>query len=186
VSVARTRYREDTPDVPKYPNVIQIDAALNPGNSGGPLMGKDEKLIGVNAAVRTENPQGRAIQSQNYAIGVDRVKQVVNYLRLGKSVGWTGLNLSFPTAEELAAKNLPTGLLASNAVAGSPAAKAGVGNGKTLLIIGLNGRQVHNTLAGYCEAAAGLRSGQTATFTVQDVTDPAHPGKPRALRLRVP
>jgi serine/threonine-protein kinase len=186
VSVARTRYREATPDVPKYVNVIQIDAALNPGNSGGPLLGKDKKLIGVNSAVRTQNAQGRAIQNQNYAIGVDRVKEVVNYLRTGKSVGWTGLKLVFPSAQELAGKKLTTGLFVSDAVAGSPAAKAGVGSGKMLLIIGLNGRRVQNTLASYCEAASALQSGQSATFTVQDVTDPAHPGKPKALRLPVP
>ena len=78
--------------------MIQIDAALNPGNSGGPLIkSSSKKLIGVNSAVRTENQQGRAIQGQNYAIGVDRVKPVVNYLRTGKSLGWLGFNLTYPT-----------------------------------------------------------------------------------------
>jgi S1-C subfamily serine protease len=187
VSVAKTRYREQTPDVPQYTNVIQIDAALNPGNSGGPLVNKDKRLIGVNSAVRTESQEGRTIQNQNYAIGVNRVKPVVNYLRTGKSIGWTGMNLTYPSAEDLAAKNLTTGLLTSQAVAGSPADKAGVGNGKTLLIIGVNGKRIQNTLSSYCAAAGNLQSGQTAIFTVQDVTDASRPpGKPRALRLQVP
>jgi serine/threonine protein kinase/S1-C subfamily serine protease len=112
VSVAQTKYQEQTPDIPLYPNVIQIDAALNPGNSGGPLIKTATKdLIGVNSAVRTVNQQGRTIQGQNYAIGVDRVKGVVSYLRTGKSLGWVGFNLSYPSAEELG--SLPAGVKAS-------------------------------------------------------------------------
>jgi serine/threonine protein kinase/S1-C subfamily serine protease len=183
VSVARTQYNEPVPDIPLYRDVIQIDAALNPGNSGGPLIKSSSKrLIGVNSAVRTENQQGRTIQGQNYAIGVDRVKQVVSYLRTGKSMGWVGFNLSYPSTEELG--TLPPGVKTSSGVAGTPAARAV--NGNTLLIIGVDGKRVANSLASYCAAAGGLRSGQTATFTVMDVTDPSHPGKPRALKLTVP
>jgi serine/threonine protein kinase/S1-C subfamily serine protease len=183
VSVAKTQYNEPVPDIPLYSNVIQIDAALNPGNSGGPLIkSSSKKLIGVNSAVRTENQQGRAIQGQNYAIGVDRVRQLVNYLRTGKSIGWVGFNLNYPTTEELG--SLPPGVRTSSGVAGTPAANAV--NGKTLLIVGLNGKRIANSLSSYCAAAGSLQSGQQATFTVMDVTDPSHPGKPHALRLRVP
>jgi serine/threonine protein kinase/S1-C subfamily serine protease len=183
VSVAKTQYNEQAPDIPQYPNVIQIDAALNPGNSGGPLIrSASKKLIGVNAAVRTENRQGRAIQGQNYAIGADRVKAIVNYLRTGKSLGWVGFNLSYPTAEDL--DSLPPGVKTSSGVAGTPAAAAA--NGKTLLIIGANGKRISNSLSSYCAAVGSVHSGQQVTFTVMDVTDPAHPGKSRALRLRVP
>ena len=183
VSVARTQYNEPVSDTPQYPNVIQIDAALNPGNSGGPLIkSASKKLIGVNSAVRNENQQGRAIQGQNYAIGVDRVKPFVNYLRTGKSLGWVGFNLSYPTAEQLG--SLPPGVKTSSAVARSPA--AGAVSGKTLLIIGANGKRISNSLSSYCAAVGDLRSRQRATFTVIDVTDPAHPGKPEPLKLRVP
>src|SRR4051794_12792691 len=183
VSVAKTQYNETVPDIPQYANVIQIDAALNPGNSGGPLVrSSSKKLIGVNSAVRTENQQGRTIQGQNYAIGVDRVKPVVSYLRTGKSLGWVGFNLSYPTTEELG--SLPPGVKTSSAVAGSPAARAV--NGKTLLIVGLNGKRINNSLSSYCAAAAGLQSGQQATFTVMDVTNSSHPGKAERLTLRIP
>src|SRR4051812_366975 len=183
VSVAKTQYNEPVPDIPLYANVIQIDAALNPGNSGGPLIkSSTKKLIGVNSAVRTENQQGRAIQGQNYAIGVDRVKQVVNYLRTGKSLGWAGFNMTYPDTKELGA--LPTGVKTSAGVAGTPA--AAVADGKKLLIIGVNGKRIANSLAAYCGAAGNLQSGQTATFTVMDVADEAHPGKPRGVTLKVP
>jgi serine/threonine protein kinase/S1-C subfamily serine protease len=183
VSVAKTQYNEPAQDIPNYQNVIQTDAAINPGNSGGPLIRADSKaLIGVNSAVRTQNQQGRAIQGQNYAIGVDRVKPVVRYLRTGKSLGWVGFNFSYPDAQTLG--SLPPGVLTSSGVAGTPAANAV--NGKTLLIIGANGQRIENSLASYCSAMANVTSGQTATFTVMDVTDPSNPGKPHALRLTVP
>src|SRR3954453_9738906 len=123
VSVAKTQYNESVPDIPNYSDVIQVDAAINPGNSGGPLIKADsKKLIGVNSAVRTVNAQGRTIQGQNYAIGVDRVKQIVNYLRTGKSLGWFGFNLTYPDTKQLADAGLPQGVESSAAVAGSPAA----------------------------------------------------------------
>jgi S1-C subfamily serine protease len=134
--------------------------------------------------VRTVNQQGRAIQNQNFAIGVDRVKQVVAFLRTGKSLQWTGLNLSYPTTEELQANNLTTGVKATTSVKGSPADKAGITGGMTLLIIGVNGKRIENSLASYCAGTAGIQSGQEATFTVQDISDPAHPGKPKALKLK--
>src|SRR4051794_37752591 len=183
VSVAKTQYNEPVPDIPNYSNVIQIDAALNPGNSGGPLIkSSSKKLIGVNSAVRTQNQQGRAIQGQNYSIGVDRVKPVVNYLRQGKSLGWVGFNLSYPSTEDIG--SLPPGVKTSSGVAGTPAAR--VANGKTLLIVGVDGKRVTNSLSSYCAAAANLQSGQVATFSVQDITDSSHPGKTVPLKLRVP
>jgi serine/threonine-protein kinase len=182
VSVARTQYQEATPDIPLYPNVIQTDAPINPGNSGGPLVSLDRTLIGVNSAVRTQDQQGRAVQNQNYAIGVDRARQVLGYLRTGGSLGWFGFNLTYPTTAQLG--SLPPGLESAAAVDGTPAAQ--VVQGRRLLIVGIDGHRISNTLASYCAAAAPLRSGQTATLTVMDVTDPARPGKPRALRLRVP
>jgi hypothetical protein len=50
----------------------------------------------------------------------------------------------------------------------------------------VNGKRIQNSLASYCAAAGGLQSGQEATFTVMDVSDQSKPGKPEALKLRVP
>jgi S1-C subfamily serine protease len=167
VSVVQTAFDRESLDVPKYPNVIQTDAALNPGNSGGPLIDEAGRLVGVNSAGITLLG-GRTIQGQGYAIGVDRVREVVAILEAGSSIGWTGMGFEYPSStEELDRLGLPriAGLLVANAVPGTPAAVAGFG-GEPALIVEIQGRRVLNDLPSYCGAVEDLASGSTASFTV--------------------
>ena len=166
VSVVRQPYRDAAAlDVPEYPNVIQTDAAINPGNSGGPLLDLDGRLVGVNSAQRTTNESGRIVQGQGFAIGVDRVKQVLPALRAGRSSGWTGATFSYPSAESLAKRGLPEGIVIESAIDGSPAARAGLGS-ESGLLVAVNGRPVANTLAGWCSAVSGIASGAKASLSV--------------------
>ncbi len=177
VSVVRSAYREPALDVPRYPDVVQTDAAINPGNSGGPLLDLNGMLVGVTSAGRTLSPDGRIIQGQNYAIGVDRVKEIASVLRGGRSIGWTGASFQYATSSELRRRGLPAGLPLGASVPGTPAAKAGLGDGAILLAV--NGMKVAS-LAGYCDAVAGLASGQQAMFTVLE------PGATTPKTLAVP
>lgn len=174
VSVVRTAYREPALDVPRYPNVVQTDAAINPGNSGGPLVDLDARLVGVNSAGRTLSSDGRVIQGQSYAIGVDRVKQVVSELRAGRSIGWSGLGFGYASGREVARGHAPAGLLVLSAVPGTSAHRAGLGDGGNV-IVAVNGLPVGNSLASYCDAVSGARSGDRVTFSVL---------RPRASRPR--
>jgi S1-C subfamily serine protease len=180
VSVVRTRYSEEALDIPSYPNVLQTDAAINPGNSGGPLVDLNGRLVGVNSAGRTTGPTGRVIQGQSYAIGVDRVKQVVPGLASGGSRGWAGLSFLYPSADQLAKQGLPQGIYINGAVAGTSAAAAGLG-GESALLTAVDGRPVGNTLAGWCAAVSGTKSGQAVTL---DVIPPGS-RKPEHVRARL-
>jgi S1-C subfamily serine protease len=171
ISVVSTRFDLEAVDVPRYPNVIQTDAAINPGNSGGPLVDTDERLIGVNSAGITLLGD-RTIQGQGYAIGVDRVKEVIPRLRAGHSIGWTGMDLihvSDPAAQasELSAAGLPAsaGLAVLNAVPGTPAAAAGFG-AVPVLITAVNGTPMDGSLAAYCSAIDGGEGAGQAVFSV--------------------
>jgi S1-C subfamily serine protease len=180
VSVVRTRYSEQALDVPPYPNVVQTDAAINPGNSGGPLVDLDGRLVGVNSAGRTTSPNGRIVQGQSFAVGVDRVRTVVPRLAAGRSSGWAGMSFRYPSADTLAKQGLPQGIYIDGAVAGSPADKAGLG-ALAPLLVGVAGHPVANTLASWCGAVAGSAGGQTVPIEVI----PPGERKPRSMRIRL-
>ena len=93
VSVPKTTFPEAIPiddfgtQVGPYENVVQTDAAINPGNSGGPLVRvSDAKLVGVNTATRQLNEGGTPLQGQNYAIGTEKVQEIVPELEDGEDV----------------------------------------------------------------------------------------------------
>lgn len=177
VSVVRTSYRQPALDVPRYSDVIQTDAAVNPGNSGGPLLDLAGRVVGVNAAGRTLSG-GRIIQGQSYAIGIDRVKEVTDVLRTGRSLGWSGVGLVYPSAGELRRRGAVTGLVAGPAVPGTGAARAKLGP-PGALIVAVGGRRVGNSIASYCDAVIGIRSGAKVPFLVQRA------GATRPVTIRV-
>jgi S1-C subfamily serine protease len=180
VSVVRTAYREPALDIPRFSNVVQTDAAINPGNSGGPLLDLNGRLIGVTAAGRTTAPDGRTIQGQNYAIGVDRVKEIVRVLRSGRSIGWSGVSFEYPSPNQLRADDLRPGLVAAAAVPGTGADRAGLGRGRAT-IVAVDGIGLDNSLASYCDAIDGVRSGDRVSFSVVEPGASA----PRDIEVRM-
>ena len=117
ISVVTSSERLPVPDSPTFEDLVQTDAPLNPGNSGGPLVNEEGKLVGVNTAILTELG-GQPIQGQGYAIGVDRVKEVVAELRRGRSAGWFGTGLVVPPRASQRRERL-RGILATGAVPGT-------------------------------------------------------------------
>jgi S1-C subfamily serine protease len=173
VSVVRTAFAEGI-DTPAWPNVIQTDAAINPGNSGGPLVTANGRLVGVNSAVLTDL-FGRTIQGQGYAIGVDRVKEIIPRLQDGESLAWTGMAFEYPVFfNDLSALGLPDrdGLVVRIVTPGTPAEAAGFGVDPAL-VVAVDGVDMDGTLAGYCAAAGARRSGDSAVFTVVTAGDTA-------------
>jgi S1-C subfamily serine protease len=174
ISAARTSFDEDALDVPKYRNVIQTDAAINPGNSGGPLLDREGRLVGVNSASITLSG-GRIVQNQGYAIGVDRVRDVVAELRNGDSIGWAGLGLEFPGAEEdfdiFGVAPVAGGVIAYSAVPRSPGDDSDLLSDGPVVITAINGRPLDGTLDSYCGIVGERQAGDEATFefTIDDV-----------------
>ena len=70
----------DDPTVGPYKDAILTDAVINQGNSGGPLVNHDAKLVGMNSAQRTD------VQGQFYAVGIDRINEIVPKLIEGDDV----------------------------------------------------------------------------------------------------
>ena len=113
-----------------YVDFIQTDAALNKGNSGGPLFDLNGNVIGVNTAIAARG------QGIGFAIPIDTVVDIVEQLRINGKVerGWLGVviqSISPEIAESLKLKNTD-GALVSEILEGSPALKSGL-KGEILL-----------------------------------------------------
>jgi 2-alkenal reductase len=103
-------------------NVIQTDAAVNPGNSGGPLLDSAGRLIGVTTAIISPSGSNAGI---GFAIPVDTVNRVVPELINNGRVPTPGIGIV--AANEAVATRLGIeGVVVVRAVPGSPAAEAGL------------------------------------------------------------
>jgi 2-alkenal reductase len=103
-------------------NVIQTDAAINPGSSGGPLLDSSGRLIGVNTAIYS--PSG-ASAGVGFAIPVDVVSRVVPELIRNGRVPTPGIGL-IPAPESMATRLGVRGIVVRRIVPDSPAARAGL------------------------------------------------------------
>ena len=106
---------------------LQIDAAVNKGNSGGPTFNLDGDVIGVNTAIYS--PSGGSVGIA-FAVPAKTVKEVVQQLKAGGMVsrGWLGVkiqNVDDDTAASLGLKE-PKGALISEVTANGPAQAAGL------------------------------------------------------------
>ncbi|MBI5716910.1 MAG: Do family serine endopeptidase [Burkholderiales bacterium] len=116
---------------------IQTDAAVNPGNSGGPLFDAGGRVVGVNAQIYS---QSGGFQGLAFAIPLDvalHVKdQIVKHGRVDHArLGVTLQDLSAPLAASFGLE-APDGALVSSVAAGSAAAKAGLKAGDVITAVG--------------------------------------------------
>ena len=64
---------KDRPGINNLPGYIQTDAALNPGNSGGPLINDDGKVVGINNFKAQGENLGFALQSEYVIIAINNI-----------------------------------------------------------------------------------------------------------------
>ena len=111
-------------------DAIQTDAAINRGNSGGPLLDTRGRVIGINAQIKTESGDGAGV---GFAIPVDTVKRSLDALRENGKVEYGYLGVStqplYPQLAERLDLDVESGALVAEVVDGSPADKAGLSAG---------------------------------------------------------
>ena len=176
-----------------FDDFIQTDAAINRGNSGGPLFNMRGEVVGVNTAIYS--PTGGSI-GIGFSIPSNLARNVVAQLRDAGRVrrGWLGVNIQQVTdeiAESLGLRNGARGALVARAQDGGPAAAAGIQAGD--VIIRFNNQDVREmrTLPRIvAETAVGTRvpvvvwrSGREVTV---DVTLGELPGEPQQAALTPP
>jgi putative serine protease PepD len=162
------------------PNAIQTDAPINHGNSGGPLLDAEGRVIGINDQIESGGTDGNV--GVGFSIASNTAKAVVPVLIAHGHVAhaWLGVEVA-PIDPSVAAvvKGVPDhGVLVVRVVAGSPAAKAGlvVGNrlvtvnGESMLaggdaIVAVDGKQI-DTPAQLADVVRTRKPGDRLTFRV--------------------
>ena len=113
---------------------VQTDAAINQGNSGGPLINAEGAVIGVNAQIRTRSGGGEGV---GYAIPVDQVRRSIDQIRDRGEVRYAYLGVSttavYPQLSDKFDLGTDTGAWVQEVVKGGPGEKGGIeaGRGET-------------------------------------------------------
>lgn len=111
-----------------YEDVIQTDAALNPGNSGGPLLNSAGQVVGINVATTF------GADNISFAIPVNTLKPILEgFLKEGKIVKpYMGISYKMITKEIASLNQIPEGAYIAAVIPGSPADKAGLKRGDVI------------------------------------------------------
>ncbi len=169
---ARGRSLNDSLD-----DYLQTDAAINKGNSGGPLFNADGEVIGVNTAIYSPSGTNAGLA---FSIPSNLVKQVADQLREFGRVkrGWVGVSYQSVTDDIADSFGLDRarGVLVANVVADGPAAKAGLKRND--IIVSFAGQDVLD-LRRFPRLVANARVGSTVDLVVW------RGGKEVPLKLRV-
>jgi serine protease Do len=125
-----------------YDDFLQIDAPINRGNSGGPAFNLNGEVVGVNTAIFA--PGGGGSVGIGFAIPASIARDIVQTLRDNGKVtrGWLGVQIQ-PVTDEIAESmrlSGAKGALVSDVTDNSPAARAGVKTGDT--VVSVNGTEI--------------------------------------------
>uniref|UniRef100_UPI0028E41098 S1C family serine protease n=1 Tax=uncultured Cellulomonas sp. TaxID=189682 RepID=UPI0028E41098 len=143
-------------------NAIQIDAAVNPGNSGGPLFDAAGRVIGINSSIATLSSESGSI-GLGFAIPVDLVKNIAAQLIEDGTAEHAFLGVSLSDGTATADGVTRRGAVVEEITEGSPAAQAQLQADDTIVAIDGDAVGGAESLTAYVRA---LPSGTDVTLTV--------------------
>ena len=160
-----------------YDEFLQTDAAINKGNSGGPLFNMSGEVIGINSAIIS--PTGGSI-GLGFAIPSNEARQVIEQLRAFGEMrrGWIGVNIQTVTDDTAGGLGMAAakGAVISQVAPGGPAEQAGLKAGD--VIVGFDGNDVPD-MRSLPRIVALETIGKTAKVDV------LRNGKPMSFSLKV-
>jgi serine protease Do len=162
--IISARGRDQVGNTSQFTDFLQIDAAINQGNSGGPTFDMTGRVIAMNTAIFS--PSGGSV-GIGFAIPASTIRRVVDELKRSGSVtrGWLGVQIQSLSEDAAQALGLPNsnGAIVAEIIDGSPAKKAGVRQGD--VVLEMDGVAIKDN-RDLSRKVAALRVGQTAAFTV--------------------
>jgi S1-C subfamily serine protease len=128
-----------SPEGTPIDRVIQTDAALNHGNSGGPLLDAQGQVVGVSSAISTGDTGSGGNIGIGFAIPINTVRDVVAELKAQGHVDHPYLGVVTrpvsPTMARIFNLPVPKGLLVESVAAGSGADRAGLRGGSSQVVV---------------------------------------------------
>jgi putative serine protease PepD len=118
-------------------HAIQTDAALNPGNSGGPVLDAGGRVIGIVDQIAT-NGTSQTSSGVGFAVPIDLVKHELSQLEAGKTIRHAYLGVATSTADSAS-----PGALAQSVTRSGPAADAGLRSGD--VVTAIDSTPIHGT-----------------------------------------
>ena len=150
---------------PVVTNAIQLDAAINPGNSGGPTFNAAGQVIGINSSIASM----ASSQSEAGSIGIgfaipsNLVKRISEEIIKNGKARHVSMGVTITSGTVEADGVTRGGAKVNKVVAGSPAEKAGIKTGDTIVAFNDNAVNNNYSLLGYVRAAS---YGSSAKITV--------------------
>ena len=152
--------------------LIQTDAAINEGNSGGALLNMKGELIGINEAKSSSTSTGATVDNIGFAIPIDKAEESLQQLMNLKTrervdasqafyLGIRGSDVSYEASEMY---GIPTGVVISEVVENGPADQAGVKSGDVLTE--LDGHSISN-MSQLQDVLEYYAAGETVDIDVQ-------------------
>jgi putative serine protease PepD len=162
--VSATNRTITSPNGASIAGAIQTDAAINHGNSGGPLIDSHGNVIGVNAQIDSSTGGNNGV---GFAIPISTAKQIAQQLISSGSVRHAFLGVSLASQSSIA-----RGAQVASVVSGSAAAKSGLKAGDVILAVG------GTTVSGPAQLQAAIaahKPGEKVTLRI------SHSGKVRTV-----
>ena len=152
--------------------LIQTDAAINAGNSGGALLNMKGELVGINEAKSSSSSGEASVDNMGYAIPTAKAESILESLMKETTKttysddkrGYLGVSTADVTDQYAQVYNMPKGICLTSVPDGSPAAKAGLQKGD--VITAIDGTSV-STAEDLTTQLRYHKSGDTVTITYQ-------------------
>ncbi len=136
-------------------HVIEYDANTNPGNSGGPVLTEDARIVGIHYA-------GNSGTRQAFGISSDIARPIIEELKNGKNLDSLGINGQAVSNED----GSLTGVWVSSVKSGSPADKAGLEGGDIINVIEGMILATDGTMSDYCDIVRSHSESDTLNMEV--------------------
>ncbi|MEY2417613.1 MAG: hypothetical protein QOG90_293 [Actinomycetota bacterium] len=148
-------------------HLIQTDAAINAGNSGGPLVNAKGEVVGMNTVVIRGDGSGATVESIGFAIAIDSIKPLIDRLRSGAPaagapfIGVASVSLT-PDLKSQLGVPVDKGAVVQDVTAGSPAENAGLQVGD--VVVDFHGKSIGSSVD-LVRAVHDTKAGDKVSFT---------------------